>query len=57
MTFPKNYEILPGCERHNYETNPTGIISFGDPQLEIKFKHCSCVGMILQILLAPLFCS
>jgi hypothetical protein len=57
MPFPKNYEILPGCVRHNYETNPTGIISFGDPQLEIKFEHCICVGMILQILLAPLFYS
>jgi hypothetical protein len=57
MPFPQNYEILPGCERHNYETNPTGIISFEDPQLEIKFKHRSCVGMVLQILLAPLFCS
>jgi hypothetical protein len=35
MPFPKNYEILPSCEGYNYETNPTGIISFGDLQLEI----------------------
>jgi hypothetical protein len=57
MPFPKNYEILPGCERHNCETNPMGIISIEGLKLEIKFEHCCCVGKILQILLVPLFYS
>jgi hypothetical protein len=48
MPYPKNYEILPGCEKHNYETNPTGIMPVGDPQLEIKFDHRSCLGMIYR---------
>jgi hypothetical protein len=35
MPFPKNYEIVPACERHNYETNPTGITSIEGVELEI----------------------
>jgi hypothetical protein len=31
VSFPKNYELLPGRVKHIYETNPTGFISFGDP--------------------------
>jgi hypothetical protein len=54
MPFPKNYEILPGRERHNYETNPTEIISFGDIQLETKFEHRSCVGMIFTDSVSPI---
>jgi hypothetical protein len=56
VSFFKNYEFLLGHVEPIYATNPTGFIPFGDPQLEIKFKHRSCVSMVLQILLAPLFC-
>jgi hypothetical protein len=48
MPYSKNYEILPGCEKHNYETNPTGIVPVGDPQLEIKFDHRSYLDMIYR---------
>jgi hypothetical protein len=44
MSFPKNDEILPGCVRQNDETNPTRIISFGVPQLEIKFEHAAVLA-------------
>jgi hypothetical protein len=52
----QNYELLLGRVEPIYAINPTGFIPFGDPHLELKFEHRSCVSMVLQILLAPLLC-